>query len=59
MSNENMEIKLFRGAVDVNVSFAEKLRCIYDYFAFKQINWLEIETLEIAYASLGIKHNHV
>ena len=37
MNNENMEIKLFRGAVDVNVSFAEKLRCIYDYFAFKQI----------------------
>ena len=37
MNNENMELKLFRGATDVNVSFAEKFRCIYDYFVFKQI----------------------
>ena len=42
MNNKNMELNLFRGATDVNVSFAENLRCIYDYFAFKQINSLEI-----------------
>ena len=31
MDNENIELMLFAGATDVNVNFAEKFRCIYDY----------------------------